>query len=117
MTKNAKVLMTDRTVCRDCEPMLSSYVPEPVTFDLTRRTNITQAGLHLSRDMSNDVYLADSITNPLLYQSQRGESTRNKSEICAFYNVGKCLKLSPHLKYRRQVSGQKVVNMCATQFL
>ena len=105
--------MTEPTVCCDFEPMLSSYVPEPVTFDLTRGTNITEAVMHLSRDMSNDVYLADSITNPILYQLQRAESTRNRSEICAFYNVGKCLKLSPHLKNPRLDSGRKVVHMCA----
>ena len=84
--------------------------PKPVTFTLMRGTNIKQAVAQLVSDMSYDAQRADPAANPILSKLQ---DVKFRGEICAFYNVGKCLRPTPHSKNFRNDGERLFIHLCA----
>ena len=84
--------------------------PKPVTFNLTRSTNIPQSVAQLVSDMSYEAQLADPVSSPILFKLQ---SVKYRSEICSFYNVGKCTRPTPHSKTYRNDCEKMYIHLCA----
>ena len=84
--------------------------PKPVTFDLTRGTNIPKSVAKLVSDMSYEAQLADPISSPILCKLQ---SVKHRGEICSFYNVGKCTRPTPHSMGYRNDGEKMLIHLCA----
>lgn len=84
--------------------------PKPVTFDLTRGTNIPKSVAKLVSDMSYEAQLADPISSPILCKLQ---SVKHRGEICSFYNVGKCTRPTPHSMGYRNDCEKMLIHLCA----
>ena len=84
--------------------------PKPVTFTLTRGTNITQSVAQLVSDMSYEAQRADPVASPILSKLQ---SVKYRGEICSFYNVGKCTRPTPHSKTFRNDGEKLFIHLCA----
>ena len=101
-----KLTVDNPTVSINPKPNFQSQTmiaPKPVTFTLTRGTNIPQSVAHLVSDMSFKAQGADQVSSPILSKLQ---SVKYSGEIYSFYNVGKCTRPTPHSKTFRN-DGEK----------
>ena len=108
-SEKTKLTVDNPTVSINSHSQIIS-APKPVTFNLTRSTNIPQSVAQLVSDMSYEAQLADPVSSPILFKLQ---SVKYRGEICSFYNVGKCTRPTPHSKTYRNDCEKMYIHLCA----